>query len=127
MSLLLQRTGRAARRPGRYSFDAYAFAPPSTVNVEPVMYLAFALARNATALAMSSAAPYRPNAMNCFNVSAVGPLAGFMSVSIEPGCTRLTVMSFEPSSRASPFVNAISADFDAAYTPSTGEGTRSAK
>lgn len=36
---------------------AYAFAPPSTVSVEPVIYFAFALARNATALAMSSGAP----------------------------------------------------------------------
>src|SRR4030095_13239706 len=60
-------------------------APAQTVSAERVMYLAFALARNATAVAMSSVAPYRPSAMNCFNVSAVGPLAGFMSVSIEPG------------------------------------------
>jgi hypothetical protein len=34
-----------------------AFPPPSTVRVEPVMYFALALARNATASAMSSGAP----------------------------------------------------------------------
>src|SRR5258705_4157945 len=87
------------------------------------MYWALALARNATALAISSALPYRPSAMNCRSVSADGPCAGFMSVSMEPGCTRLTVTSFGPSSRANAFVNATSADFDAAYTPRTGVGT----
>jgi len=34
-----------------------------------------------------------------------------MSVSIEPGCTTLTVMSLGPSSRANPCENAVNADF----------------
>jgi hypothetical protein len=49
-----------------------------------------------------------------------------MSVSIEPGGTRLTVTSFGPSSRAATFVNAASADLVAAYALRIGVGTRSA-
>jgi len=37
------------------------------------------------------------------------------------------VTSFGPSSHANAFVNAASVEFDAAYTPRTGAGTRSAK
>ena len=44
-------------------------------------------------------------------MSAQGPFAGFWSVSIGPGCTRLTVIPCGPRSRASPRVNASIADF----------------
>ena len=69
-----RRVGKGAKRRAHYLFmiakstwarfrfahptrTPYAFAPPSTVSVVPVMYFAFALARNATAFAMSSVAP----------------------------------------------------------------------
>ncbi|WP_247505151.1 hypothetical protein [Bradyrhizobium sp. 1] len=38
--------------------------------------------------------------MNCFKVSAVCPLAGFMSVSIEPGCTKKLRLDMYGSLRA---------------------------
>ena len=65
--------GRPARSRGLKPHTDQALAPPSTVKVEPVMYCALGLARNATALAMSSGAPKWPTAMNWRSVSPKGP------------------------------------------------------
>lgn len=73
------------------------------------------LARKATAAATSSGSPYRPRATIPRMTSAIGLLAGFISVSMGPGRTRFAVMFRGPNSRERPRVNARSADFDIAY------------
>ena len=53
-------------------------------------------------------------------------LAGFMSVSIGPGLTLLTVMPRGPRSRAMPFTRPVRADLLIAYTAPPAKGMRSA-
>src|SRR5215472_13899222 len=74
---------------------------------------------------MSSARPYRPSAGTVRRNSAPGPSAGFMSVSIRPPCTTLTVIPRGPRSRARPLVRPISADLVMAYSVRPAVGTRS--
>lgn len=78
-----------------------ALVPPSTFRLVPVMNAASGLASQATSPAISSPDPYRPNAMEPRIWSAIGPLAGFITVSIRPGCTLLIVISRLPRSLAS--------------------------
>src|SRR6266478_9905668 len=86
-----------------------AFIPPSTVRFAPVMYEDSGPAMNATIAAISSTWPYRLSAVAAFCGSAQSPAAGFNSVSIGPGCTLLTVMPRLPISRASAWVNILTA------------------
>src|ERR1700682_3644686 len=69
-----------------------AIIPPSTVRFAPVMYEYSGPATKATSAATSSTCPYRPSAVKAFCGTAHSPVAGFVSVSIGPGCTLLTVM-----------------------------------
>ena len=79
--------------------------PPSTASTCPVMYPASSLARNATALATSSAAPMRPiGIVDSVVVLAAYGMAAVMSVAIKPGATALTVTPREASSLARDFV-----------------------
>ena len=82
--------------------SGHAIRPPSTVIVAPVMKAACGEARNATSAATSSAVPYRPSGMVPRRKSAAGFLsasAGFISVSMGPGCTSLTVICRAANSR----------------------------
>src|SRR5690606_22668875 len=92
----------------------YAFAPPSTVKMLPVTMPAAGLARNATTLAISRGSAKRPMEERLRWKAAASPSAGFDSVSVDPGETRLTVMPCGPSSRDKPRVKARRADFDIA-------------
>src|SRR5262249_20892657 len=79
--------------------------PPSTLSTVPVTNDASGLARNTTPAAISSAVPKRCSACCWPWGSARSPPSfGFMSVSIEPGCSTFTVMPRGPRSRAAPLV-----------------------
>jgi hypothetical protein len=89
--------------------------PPSTGITAPVTYPASGPARKATAPATSSADAYRPSGtapMICALRS--GDRTAVMSLSTNPGATRLAVMLREPSSRASDLASPTRPDLDAA-------------
>ena len=66
--------------------------PPSTAMTCPVIYPASSLARNATVLVTSSAAPMRPMGMAArVVVLEASGMAAVMSVYMKPGATALTV------------------------------------
>src|ERR1700748_2216150 len=68
---------------------AQALVPPSTFRLVPVTNAASGLASQATSPAISSPDPYRPSAIEPRIWSAIGPLAGFITVSLRPRCTVL--------------------------------------
>lgn len=82
-------------------------------------------ARKATSAATSCGSPYRPSATWARSPSACGLSAGFMSVLIGPGSTRLAVMPRGPRSRARPLVRPTSAALLIAYRLQPASGTRS--
>src|SRR5690606_23717378 len=86
---------------GRGLCAYYIYIQPFTCSVVPVIYPACGLARKATAVAISAAAPRRPRGI-CDKMEAVCDSfkARVMSVSMKPGATQLTVMLRLPNSRA---------------------------
>lgn len=64
------------------------------------------MARKSTAAAISSGVPCRPTGVASLT-RFIGPAAGFMSVSVCPGCTKFTVTPEAAKSRAQPFVYEI--------------------
>src|SRR5216683_1777465 len=93
---------------------AYMYMPPFTLNTSPVMYDAASLARNATALATSSAVPSRASGIASINRALTGsPHSDVMSVSIRPGETAFTRIFREPNSLAIDLVRPINPALDA--------------
>jgi hypothetical protein len=74
--------------------------------------------------ATSSAWPWRGSAIRPCSAWRNRYSAGFMSVSIGPGCTLLTVMPRGPRSRAMPFTRPVRADLLIAYTAPPAKGMR---
>src|SRR6218665_521444 len=83
--------------------------PPSTAMSAPVMNAVSEEARKATMLAISTVLPNLPIEVRERMKSALGPSAGFMSVSIGPGAIWLTVIPRPARSRASPLVSPVMA------------------
>ncbi|MNL75149.1 hypothetical protein D3C87_2009060 [compost metagenome] len=75
--------------------------------------------------AISSGWAWRLSAIKPCMLLAMGPSAGFMSVSIGPGCTLFTVMPRGPRSRARPLVRPTMAALLMPYTLKPAHGTRS--
>jgi ABC-type transport system involved in cytochrome bd biosynthesis fused ATPase/permease subunit len=115
---------KASPRPVPACAGMTGHKPPSPVKLAPVTKPASPLARYATIPATSSGLPKRRAGIMVCSAAACGPSAGFMSVSVGPGCTLLTVMPRGARSIAAPRTSAATAPLVIEYTLEVWKATR---